>query len=87
MEADWSVLLTSDITFDDVAAASLVGPAGSVPMGLLGVVEAIGLVKYVSADIFGVFGTDKSSFLHPISNTDISIALSSVFDFFMLDSS
>ena len=70
-------------------------------MGLIRVVEliegAMGLVKYVFSDIFGVFGADKSSFLQPISNADIniadrtiadiSVALGWLFDFFMLDSS
>jgi hypothetical protein len=92
MEADWSVLVTSDFTFDDVAAASLVGSAGCVPMGLMGVVGAMGLVKYVVSDIFGVLGADKSSFLHPISNIDTSIELIKIVDFkivdfFMFDSS
>lgn len=87
MDADWSVLVTSDFFRDVVAGASLVGPAGSVPTGLIGVVVAMGLVKYVFSDIFGGLGADKSSFLHPMSNKGMSIALHKMSDFFMLDSS
>ena len=68
MEADWSVLLTSDFSFDVVAAASLVGPAGSVPTGLTGVVE------FAVSEIVGFLGVVKFSFLHPTSAADSNIA-------------
>lgn len=92
MEADWSVLLTADFELDVVAGASFVGPAGSVPIGLMGVVGVmdavgeIGLVIYVLSDIVGAFGAEKSSFLQPTSTTEMSNALSRRFDFFMFDS-
>ena len=79
MEADWSVLLTSDFSFDVVAAASLVGPAGSVPTGLAGVVE------FAVSEIVGFLGVAKFSFLQPISKTDAIVIASRRFDFFMLN--
>lgn len=80
MEADWSVLLTSDFSFDVVVAASLVGPAGSVPTGLMGVVEL------AVSEIVGLFGVVMSLFLQPIIEVDISMAQSRAFDFCMVDS-
>lgn len=62
MDADWSVLLTSDFSFDAVAGASLLGPAGAVPIGLMGVLELT-----VSATV-GLLGADTSSFLQPKSD-------------------
>lgn len=87
MDADWSVLLTPDLELEVVAGASFVGPAGSVPMGLMGVVGTMGGVKYVLSDIFGVLGADKSSFLHPTTDAIMIIKLSEISDFFMIDSS
>ncbi len=81
MEADWSVLLTSDFSFDVVAAASAVGPAGVVPAGLTGVVEV------TVSEIVGFFGVVKFSFLQPISKTVAIVAASKMFDFFMGNSS
>ena len=81
METDWSVLLTSDFSFDVVAAASLVGPAGSVPTGLAGVVE------FAVSEIVGFLGVVKFSFLQPISKTDAIVTASKMFDFFMGNSS
>lgn len=80
IEADWSVLLTSDFSFDGVAVASLVGPAGAVPTGLMGVVEL------AVSEIVGLFGVVMSLFLQPIIEVDISIAQSRAFDFFMVNS-
>lgn len=78
MEADWSVLLTSDFSFDVVAVASLVDPAGVVPTGLTGVVE------FAVSDIVGFFGVDMSLFLQPpISKTEAIVTQSRAFDFFM----
>ncbi len=81
MEADWSVLLTSDFSFDVVATASLVGPAGSVPTGLTGVVE------FAVSEIVGFLGLDKSSFLHAINRIDIHASQSRAIGFFMVNSS
>ena len=81
MEADWSVLLTSDFSFDVVAAASLVRPAGSVPTGLTGV------VKFAFSDSVGFLGLVKSSFLHAVNKIDIHAMQSKVIGFFMINSS
>jgi hypothetical protein len=80
IEADWSVLLTSDFSFDVVAGASLLGPAGAVPTGLMGVVELT-----VSATV-GLWGADTSSFLQPKSDAAIKIMQSREFAFCMVDS-
>ncbi len=80
MEADWSVLLTSDFSFDVVAAASFVGPAGSVPTGLTGVVDV------TVSETVGFLGVVKFSFLQPISKTVAIVAASRIFDFFMVNS-
>lgn len=68
IDADWSVLLTSDLSPEVVAAASIVGPAGAVPTGLTGV------VKFTFSDSVGFLGLVKSSFLHPTSAADSNIA-------------
>ena len=86
METDWSVLLTADFSREVVATGSLVGPAGWVPAGLIGVVGTMGLVKYVFSDIFGVFGADKSSFLHPTIKVAANIVANSMLCVFMVDS-
>lgn len=54
IDADWSVLLTSDFSFEVVAAVSLLGPAGTVPTGLTAVVEL------TVSEIVGLLGADKS---------------------------
>ncbi len=81
MEADWSVLLTSDFSFDVVAVASLVDPAGVVPTGLTGV------VKFEFSESLGFLGLDKSSFLHAINKIDIHATQSKAIGFFMINSS
>lgn len=82
MDADWSVLLTSDFSCDVVPAVSfdvsLLGAAGIVPTGLTGVVALA-----VSA-IDGVLGADKSSFLQPKSKTQTLTALNRAIDFFIV---
>ena len=80
MDADWSVLLTSDFSLEVVAAVSLVGPAGTVPTGLTAVVEV------TVSEIVGLLGADKSCFLHPKSKVDATIAQSKALEFFMVDS-
>jgi hypothetical protein len=73
-------LLTSDFEPEDVAAASMLGPAGAVPTGLTGVVEL------AVSDIVGFLGAEKSLSLQPISKVDSSIAQSRTVDFFMAGS-
>ena len=80
MDADWSVLLTSDFSFDVVAGASLLGPAGAVPMGLIGVVEL------TVSEIVGLVGTATSLFLHPTSNAENNMMQSKGFEYCMIDS-
>jgi hypothetical protein len=67
IDADWSVLLTSDFVLEVVAGASWVGAAGVVPTGLTGV------VAFAVSDIVGLLGMVKSSFLQPKSNVDNKI--------------
>jgi hypothetical protein len=74
-------LLTSDFSFDVVAAASMLGPAGAVPTGLTGVIEV------AVSDIFGFLGLDKSSFLHAINKIVIHATQSKAIGFFMINSS
>lgn len=78
IDTDWSVLLTSDFELEVVAAASLVGPAGTVPTGLTGVVE------FAVSDIVGFLGADMSLFSHAINKIDIHAAHSKAFGFFMI---
>ena len=80
MDADWSVLLTSDFSLDVVAAVSAVGPAGVVPMGLTGVVEL------AVSEIVGALGADKSWFLHPKSRAAAASVQNRAVKYFMVDS-
>jgi hypothetical protein len=80
IDADWSVLLTSDFSLDVVAAASLVGPAGVVPTGLTGV------VALAVSEIVGTTGADKSSFLHPKSKATAAKVQSTALRVFMVGS-
>ena len=81
MDADWSILLTSDFSLEVVPAVSLLGPAGVVPTGLTGV------VALAVSDIVGFLGADKSLFLHPKSRVAAANTQSKAFRFFMVDSS
>ena len=80
MDADWSVLLTSDFSLDVVAAASLVGPAGMVPMGLTGV------VALAVSEIVGTLGADSSSFVQPKIKATAAKVQSRALRFFMVGS-
>ena len=42
------------------------GPAGAVPIGLMGLMGLSAVIEFAVSDIFGVLGADKSSFLHPM---------------------
>ncbi len=70
MAADWSVLLTSDFAGDVVAGASLVGPAGTMPIGLeSGVTVVVELgTGFVKGAATGA-GTKYELSLHPVVNS------------------
>jgi hypothetical protein len=74
-------LLTSDFSLEIVAVASLLGPAGTVPTGLTGVVEL------TVSEIVGLLGADKSLSLQAIKKIDKKIdrhaARSKALGFFM----
>lgn len=75
---DWSALLTFDLAGDVVAGASLVGPAGTMPIGLeRGVIVTVvgGMGSGISEGNATGVGAEYTLSLHPVVSNAIAKAV------------